>query len=478
MITIGSVSFSANDSAVVSSEVEYFRTSSDMIIGGRQIFTVTGKITADNASSVMTKLKNIRNLGKSSGCVNVNLGGFSGLGKILDVNIEQGPDVAWVNVGAFTIKVTTQLTTIPSNSLGIVATDNIESISIDESIELGEDSHGYIMTGDGLSKSFVKYSQRITVKCFSMCGSSATNSAKTALAKLFSVGPTDPIFSEYAGWSAYAQSRTFDMSADGTLSLSATSILLPSCSTYAAFVDMNFESSVNHSDNDSEKYNTKGTIQGLAPVAWSEPANVSGFSVSKINAANSALSAIIGKYSSFMSWQGNLLKLTEQGKCPDPTVVVTACSNQTQTTTPPCLKPISATVVKSLSEGRISFDFEWASQSDDCENENSIRITTDVEVIERQPTIIEHLIPRYGTVIQNLNCTTRKRIIVTTTSESQSACLAQDAACNTVRTDHQKAVDDNVTPITNYIMTSHTETQSLMGLTIRQEFMEACTNVI
>jgi len=252
-VTIGSLSLTSEDNAPkVSTQFEYYRTENNVIIGGKRNITVTGVVVfGDNGSPtgnlVMTKLKTIRDIGKTVQCINVSIPNiYTGQARVTNVNIDQGPDPTWVNQGAFSITLEARLQSIPPNSYGITADDHIKSLSFSEKIELGEDSHGFVyLANNSLSKAFVKFNCKVSIEVDPICASASVRSLlERNIKKFLTNGPIHNLLRRYRSWRVYLQDRSYEISSNGSASLSIETILLsPSSRSVDAAVDLSFKHS-------------------------------------------------------------------------------------------------------------------------------------------------------------------------------------------------------------------------------------------
>lgn len=481
-VTIGGTTLTEQDTPVIKASFEYFKSKSGVIIGGNTIYTISGTITVPDSSSsggggsltgatVMSKLASIRQIGRSSECVSVNIPGFySGRAKISNVSIEQGPDSSWVNQGAYTIEVKAPLSTLPPNDLGITVNDYVTDISISEAIEIGEDAHGF---RDGeFTKTFVKFTNKISVTCQPLCPTSQSPStlAMAVIRRLVRNGPQNPAFSSYQSWQTLLQDRSLEISNNGSVSFSSTLILLPSSSTYMALVDLNFGYSRDYSDNVKTK-SIGGTITGLAPVSWGELVNLGDSCASKFANAEAAFGAIKGRYNTLGSWTGIAAELALQANCPNPTTVTGQCGTTSAANL--CVEPMTSTISKNRTEGSISFNFEWStSDTDNCNNGTKTEIIVDVE--DPQPTLVEHTIIGYGTLIQNLNCATPKRVSGTLTITSNNGGCPTPASCNTGGADLMTEIGRHLNGAATFYQVGNTETTTLSSYSLKLDYVGAC----
>jgi len=485
-IIIDKVTLGPDSTPLVKVSYDYFKSKSGEILGGNTIFTISGSVSVSDGPevetgvTVMSKLKDIRDIGRDSRCVSVSIPGYyDGQGKISNVTIDQGPDPTWVNQGGYSIEIQTPIDNIPPNSLGITKDDAVTDLSVSESIEIGEDAHGFSFDGKKLNKSFIKFTNKINVTCNPLCSTSDTPISKCmqVLRKLVKSGPQNNIFREYKSWKPLLQDRSIEVNAEGGISFSATMILLPPSAPYNALIDLSFGHSQTHESN-TENFTISGTITGLAPVKWSNLLNLINLSDScgdsKINNAEEAFRYIYGKYSILRAWAGLTLVLQEQ-RCPPPTNSnVVQCGTGTSSSTI-CVEPTNSTVSRNRTEGSISFTFEWAGsefENGGCSvNGNKKEITIDID--EPQPTIVEHVIVRYGTLIQNLNCKTAKRISGTLSITSSNGECPSPPSCN-------EGASDLIAELNNYIndgtyyKIGETETTSSSSYSLKIDYIKGC----
>lgn len=478
-ITIGGTTLDPKSTPVIKVSFDYFKSKSGVILGGNTIFSISGTITVEDSnglsgSSVMTQLKAIRDIGKTTDCVPVTIPGFyTGQAKINNVNIDQGPDPSWVNQGGYTIEVKAPLANLPPNDLGITKDDFVSDLSISESIEIGEDSHGFSFLGGEFSKSFVKFTNKISVTSKPLCSSSGTSFSKaiSVLKRIVKSGPQNPIFSTYQNWKTLLQDRSIELNSEGGVTFSSTLILMPPSSSYNALVDINFGHSQNY-ESEQETRTISGTITGLAPIAWSDLVNLGdSCSASKLSGAEAAFGAIKNRYNSLGSWAGTMLTLSKQPNCPNPATVAGQCGSSSINSL--CLEPTNSVISKNRTEGTINFSFEWSTtEKDNCNsNGNKIEITIDVE--DPQQTLVEHTIVRFGTLIQNINCRTAKRVSGTLSITSQGGGCPAPASCNSGGEDLSTEIA-RYTSDGNYYLVGNTETTTLSSYTLKLDYVKAC----
>jgi hypothetical protein len=491
-INIGELALDETYSPLVNVSFEYFKTKGGEIIGGLQKFTITGVVTVSDSpglktgSSVMFKLKSIRAIGAKTKCFDVSIPGFySGQGKVTNVTIDQGSDPTWVNQGAFSIEISAPLSSIPTNSLGITLDDSITDISKSETVEIGEDAHGYVLVGDTLSKTYIKFTNKINLTCKPLCPNLGGNTANpiTILRRLVAIGPTHQSLQKYQSWKPFLQSRSLEISTEGSVSFSSEIILLPPSSTGKAFVDIGFEHNRTYESKQKSK-KISGTVTGLSEVAWSDLINVSDTSSSsKLSNAESVFQTLKGRYSDLSSWEGLIIKLTEVPGCPKTTSTsIGRCGDDDDDDDEGGggnIVPTSSTISKDRTEGVINFTFEWSSSDSDqeCSESNGKRTEVTVDIVEPQPTLVEHIIPGVGTLIQNLNCKSAETLTFTSTTtdpqeggcSNNSKCLAEDA----INKEIEKYIPDKNDK--SWLIIENTRQTATNSFSITIKYIKQCT---
>ncbi len=444
-VTIGGLTLDEQTySPTVNISFEYFKTDSGSIIGGHIIATIQGVVSiSDNDSGtstgslVMQRLKNVRDLGKITQCINVSVPNFDPLNnkaKITNVTIDQGPDPTWVNQGAYTIELKGLVSNLPGgNPYGITASDGVTELSRTESIEIGENSHGYIASNSqNLSKAYVTFNNSVKLKCEPYC---SNVNPIDVLKKIVKIGPQNQIFNQYKSWKSYLQSRSLEINTDGTINFSSDIILTPFPVT--ALVDLSFAENQTYETKDIT-YTTSGTVTGLVPVSWSDLVTISSSCAqSKLDGAISTFSAVKAAYSDLSKWGGTSLTLTKKN-CPTNSnnPFASACDDIYGDDDDPNqdtdeIKPSNVTVTTSRTEGTINFTFEWSTTQNDggqCVT-NGVRKETTVEITDRQPNYVEHYVPSYGTLLQNMNCNSAKRLSVTVSITYPEESCGQNIDC-------------------------------------------------
>jgi hypothetical protein len=306
----------------------------------------------------------------------------------------------------------------------------------------------------------------------------------TVLRKLIKFGPQNDIFTEYKSWTKLLQSRNMDTSIDGSISFSASLILVPPCAQQKyALVDLTFNHNKNYQDK-TEKRSITGTINGLISVSWSDLIELSDTcNDSKLSAADTVLSIIKNRFSSINSWEGSELSLIKQPNCPSNPI--TECETTTLDNAL-CIKPSMSTVSKSRVDGSISFTFDW-STVDSCE-ENGFKTDLTVDIIYNEPIVIEHIIPMYGTLLQDLKTSRALKYEFTASlSTNGNSCAAFDQCIiNDLKNKLQQLIIKhigNATDVPNiqgggdgtgFIIVNNTINKTLNSLSLKKDYLQQC----
>ncbi len=478
-ISIGGISLDSNSNPLIKVSYDYFKSQAGEIFGGNTIYTISGTISksddgSSTGASVMSSLVAIRDIGKTASCINVSLSGFySGLAKVTNVTIEQGPDPSWVNQGAYTIELKTKLDQDLQNSLGITKDDYVKELSISESIEIGEDSHALFYNGS-FSKSFVKFRNKISVTCAPLCPAdgSAFSKALSVLRRLVRYGPQNPIFNEYSSWNRYLQNRSLEMNSNGGVTFTADIIMTPTCSSSAAMVDLKFGYNRTYESQTKQK-TISGSITGLVSIPWGDLVTLSSTcSASKLSNAEAALGNIKSTFGSLGSWAGLSLELNLLPNCPATTTTANSCVSGSTNPTNTYIEPLSSTISKSRTDGTINFSFEWGNvDSNNGCTTNGSRTEITIDVTDPAPTLVEHVIYGYGTLIQDINCKTAKRVsgTLSITSDNGTCPAPSCNANNDFTTQLNTALSDG-----NYLLIGNTETTSINSYQLKLDYIKRC----
>jgi hypothetical protein len=492
-ITIGTINLTDKNSPRVNVKFDYYRTDTNVIIGGKKILTINGSISlgddgSTTGATIMAQLKSIRDIGRNKNggsCVNVNIPDFyTGMARIDNINIEQGPDPSWVNQGAFSITIEAPLDSIPPNNYGITAQDRVKSLSFSEKIELGEDSHGYVyLSNQTLSKSFVKFLCRVSVEVDPICQTIDTKTlVENIIRRFLKTSPSHNLLNNYKTWRVYVQDRSYEITNSNSATFSSESILLhPSTGTSSAYVELNFKHSKNYQSDDETK-TISGNVRGLVNIPWSNIATLSSHnSTSKIASAESTYLTIQSTMQNITSWEGIEYELFRYN-CPTVNPSDPCNASQDPKNKKDCIKPSTSNVNRSRTEGSIDFSFEWVNSDCAKNNTNSTTIEYSVDDEKMQPTVISHTIPTIGLLLQDLNCYTARKISFTSTLNFPSAnCPGFSRDCGQegkLELEIQTYFISKGMSYSDFIMTEYIKTRSNRSNVVKKSFISKCSTPI
>ncbi len=490
-ITIGSIVLTDENAPKVKMDNQFYRTENNIIIGGKKNITINGIVFygedgSFTASNVMKQLKTIRDLGKSQSCIIVNIPGYyTGNARISNVDIEQGSDPPWVNLGAFSISIEAPLDSIPPNSLGIVATDFVKSLSFSEKVDVGEDGHGFVYSKDNnLSKAYVRFNCKVSIEVDPIC---ATTNIESILTRFIKNKPEHRLLSQYSGWTPYLQDRNYDVGGANSATFNTSSILLPpNRSSAEAYVTLDFKHTKNYSSKEETK-TTSGNIRGLVSIPWTSIISIGSINSSpKLQSAEKALSYIISKFVDIKSWDGINYELFNYPNCPAENSDNSGgnCKQPTKDTQyAPCFLPSSSSIARARTEGSIDFTFEWT--SDVCNRSRTSNTTsTEISVDDQRgkPTIVEHVIPTIGMLYQDLNCYSARRISFTSTiSFPENSCISAFNPCATLAKQEADLQLYIITYLTNrglnpadYLLITYNYNRTNRANTLTKGFISVC----
>ena len=513
--TIGAANLGVGPISTV--EDEFLRTSDGEIIGGFRKISISGSIVGNTGEEIMGKLKAIRELGARAECINIATTAYTGRARIDNVTIPQGPDPSWINQGEFSIELTAPMTEIPPNRFNFVASDNVREFSQSESLSLGDESHGYAFTlknNDGgddleLSKTFVKWSTKMSIKCEPFCSSSNSGerSAMEILESLVYGGPTsefkdiegkfvgcfrhdDPL-KNYKGWTRYLGSRSLDISSDGVVSFSSSVMLVePTCAPLLAFVDINFTTSDTYAEPKSETHTISGNIQGLSKISWSDNL-VQLSSVCPDNKVNNAI-AVFNQMSGIIKLHDKTFKpnylpleLEKKENCPKPSPLTAACNTNTNPNKiPGLLKPTTSSVSVNRITGDLNFSISWATSdgADKCVGGDGATDNLSIIITPATEHFASHSIPRYGTMMQRMGSFKNEKVSLTYSKAGAAALGFCDPAplpakCTGAGTSFNTGIlewlEENWKNKT-YLLITWTKTLTNTSYTENQEYIQTC----
>ena len=495
-------------------EDEFLRTADGEIIGGVRKISISGSIVGNSGAEIMGKLKAIRELGAKADCIDIATTAYTGRARIDNVTIPQGPDPSWINQGEFSIELTAPMTTIPGNRFNFVASDNVREFSQSESLSLGDESHGYAFTlkdmkgGTNLelSKTFVKWNTKMSIKCEPFCSGSngGERSAMEILESLVLGGPThgkglgspnsgskdeDP-YKTYKDWTRYLGSRSLDISSDGVVSFSASIMLVePKCAPLLAFVDINFTTSDTYASPKSETHTISGNIQGLSTISWTDLVTLSSVcSDSKVDNAIGVfnqMSRLIKLHDDTFLPNYLPLNLILKDNCPIPSPVTAACNTNTNPNQiPGLLKPTTSSVSVNRITGDLNFSISWATANgaDGCAGSDGATDNLSIVITPATEQFAQHNIPRYGTMMQRLGSFKNEKVSLTYTKAGASAFGFCDPAplpakCTDAGTSFNTGIlawlEENWKNKT-YLRIAWTKTFTNTSYTENQEYIQTC----
>lgn len=485
-IIIGNLTLNGDNAPRVNIKFDYYKSDTNITIGGKKVITINGVVSvSDNggltAANVMTQLRQIRETGRTSKCVNVSIPDiYSGKARIENINIEQGADPTWVNQGAFSIILEAPLDIIPPNPYGIVASDYVKSLSFSEKIDVGEDAHGYVYTEDNnLSRAFVRFSCKVNVEVDPLCQTinNKTLLEKT-LRKFIKNAPTHQLLNKYKQWRVFLQDRSYTVSNNSADFSSSCILLSPNSRGQAAYTELNFEHKATYDKLEETKI-ISGNIRGLVSIPWSDIISLNSFP-SKLDSAESALSYIYNTYSDISAWKGQEYELTRYNCPPSADPSNNPCASQGAIEkNKDCLKPISSSVSKNRTEGSIDFSFEWVNTDCSRNSPNSITMEYQIEDVKSQPTTQEHIIPTVGILLQNLNCYTARKVSFTSIlnfPDNARSCggslnCGQDDSLNEYIAKYW--INKGLNPA-DFLMIEHTLSRTNRADTLRKSYISVC----
>lgn len=382
----------------VSTTYEYVR-SMDYIIGGSLIVTLSGTIVDANIES---KIAELNNLQLNNDCVTLIIGCsgnsdfLDGSGRIRSVDISQGdqPYVANYTIvvaietigGSPVIDIDSDFSTaigVPAEIIPKSLQDYIENITITGSADILSTND----SGMSISKSYLKASGSITLKTFAnyLCGRPSGNTTIAEISNFLTsrctaiiagVGANNPLIN-YTSWKKWLDTKTLSVENNSNVVWTFDIYMIDS-SAYSpkALIDVNTTDRMDQKTKIKTR-NITGSIKGLSLASINDhlahKANIN----ERITNAETAFNSL-STYLSNGTWPGSSVILTDT-RCPDenqndPTLCPPTASQPPQT----CYQRISHNITKSVVNGDISFDMEFADISS-CKtnNEYELDITID-----------------------------------------------------------------------------------------------------
>ena len=465
---------------------EYIKTEGGEVINGYIIASVEGKIvhTKDNNLNVINELVKVRDLGKTVDCLEVssipNFEPKDKVAKIRKLSINEGDDPSRLHLGSFSIELVGYMDTIPTNRFNVGPEDYLTELSINETIDIISDSHGYFFQLDGsdITKSFVRYSSNISFVSEVLCADRQSSKIKDTLNKVLITSPKyADLQTKYESWNKYLESRSLSVSSSGRVEFSC-SLLLVEKSTHDAFIDLSFTHNKNY-ENKQEQYGVQGTINGLSKIGgWSDPITYNESATSKYANARAAYDSIKGKLNDLnkVKKYAQKLDLTERENCPeegDTTVGQCELFDDTEESVS-CIEPSSSVVTSSTIDGTINFNYDWSNSTE----ENGCRrngVTEEWTIDKKSPELqyVEFVRPGIGTYFQGLNTFNSPRVTITYSISYPEGNCNTDIDCK-VSAGLDNETVKNFAPQdleTNYILIGRRKTQTKTSFTEVRDFI-------
>lgn len=266
---------------------------------------------------------------------------------------------------------------------------------------------------------------------------------------------------------------------------STTSILLsPNSRSQAAYVDLNFEHRKTYAKLEESKV-VSGSIKGLVSIPWDDIISLSSGSISsKLASAENTLNYISSVYNNITKWDGIEYELTKYANPIANTLSVCAglAGGQSTDTNKDCLRPSSTSVARNRVDGSIDFNFEWLNT--DCRSNAALTIEYQVDDVKEQPTIVEHIIPTVGIILQDLNCWTGRKLTFTSTinlPENAASCgtaalpCQQEGSLNAYI--QQYFLMKGLNPF-DFLLIDFNHTVTNRTDTLRQSFISVCNTTL
>jgi hypothetical protein len=462
-------------SPFVNLSLEKYRVG-DQVIGGILKLTLNGEIVASNFNTIVdgqsngTGIKTLLQLGQNRRCVNVVIQCAStlinGVGRIVNLNINEGAQPTWVNRAAYTIEIDLYENDISLNDQRIVIPDfdilsnisnnpyMLKNISEELSWSFNEETLDWgtvcnLPTGvDGFGTRHIKLNFSISATGIDSCGGDVASSGTifygleaaekyiaqrldefetlSVAGSLSNIPSYDfppaeieaAVSSYFTNDKSYMDFRTVSINpAENTISVNGEIIYRPkNCLNPDVFTTLNIDQEVGV---DEEKIVISGTIKGLNNHKFEDiiksSSALSDFNKCDFNTKMQKASIFLTKINSSYVLQNiaNCYKTTT-GYIKDTcqySATYDDCSTTSTTSTPEppqlCeMRLINSQINRNISAGEISFNYTL-SNSANCDVLGARKI--DVSYTHDRPhdNVIEIVIPGRGSkgaLVQNLCC--------------------------------------------------------------------------
>lgn len=426
----------------VSTTYEY-KKSGEFIIGGFLIVTLSGSLVGED---ILDQTKQLREYNKPGKCINVIIGCsgnddfLKGNGKVRALDIAEGNEPF---VASYTMQIA--LETVESDDGTLEPTvkpqaEFLERLCLqpgDDSVDFLQDYQEAItFQGDAsvfssvdgffqISKSFVKANGRISISHYSkeVCGIPSYNGTKKTMDLLKSrakklinfdfCSPTHPL-SQYKNWRKWLDSRSIEITSDGTLTWTFDIYMNNSFSiTPLAWVDINTDDSKDLRTNRKTR-SINGSIRGLSTATLEDPLGHRTTSNERIGNAEKVYNLLVPKVING-AWPGESPQISGKENCGTTTQ---PCQEDPD---PVCYQRQSSSATKSAVNGEISFSAVFADISvcDNLVGDSIIDYTID----ERMPTVEvqELIIPNNGrSIVQKVLEKSARTVNITVRGRLQS----------------------------------------------------------
>lgn len=466
MLTIGTLTL--DDDPYVNVSYQYTQASNGRVIGGTKKITLTGTIIANNASDLIDESNTIKdwfaqsdNRYISSVTINNQLYSF-----IIVENVTIDSE-DWVSSINYTIELIAQIeasAVLPSNILNLTYADHLTGLDITESMSFQADKQNtYYLTAGGFKsiEDSITWEMKMSVTCRRSALKTPIQNAYDILSNILISTPDRTEFNEYKDWNMYLQTRSLETNpVNGSLSFSCKITLIPDDIVHPAFINISSSTNHNYISNNHSR-NVSLTSTGLIPIQWTSIIDLSEFCVSgKLANAQNAINILINWYRDLVNFPGTDIDPAN----PSCNIDCNLTSNNI------CYIPKTITVTKNATDGKISANIEWATDSDSCSNGLSIEVEKTENNIDQ--TIVENSnfwIVR--PIVTNLNCNKARIWSYNISVSSKYSCPQENLITsalveyNTIR----NSLDPNV-----WFEIRKISQQNNNSYTLTVDYVEAC----
>ena len=399
MLTLGSLTL--DNDPYVNIAYNYNQTSNGRVVGGKKNITLSGSIYATNSSNLMAEANKIKNwFAQSSNRFLSNVTINNQTYQYVSIESVSVDSTDWVSSIEYTINLTAKIeasAVLPTNILSLTYNDYVDSLDISESLEISSESNGnYYLANGSLAtlNNSVKWTIKISVKCYRSSGQTPSQNAKNLLQKILITTPDRQEFQPYKSWTLYLQTRNISTNASqGTIDFNCSAVLMPPQISNASLI--NIKSTTDHSYlSNSHNKTINCSVTGMAAIPWSSIIDLNNtcFLTTRFTNAVAAVNSLVSIYKDIDNFPGREITATELN-CP---IYCNILSSNI------CYKPKNININKS-SDGTASVDMQWSSDGSNCSSGYSIEVEETINNIDQ--TIVEN--NNYwitNPIITNLNC--------------------------------------------------------------------------